>query len=194
VFFDRDGVITPDIGYPHRIEHAVLFPDVIPALQRIQAAGYLVLIVTNQSGVGRGIYPLSAVTRFNEKLRQQINVAGINMSKDDVYVCPHAPEEHCVCRKPKPGLLTRAAIEHDIDLTESFLVGDNESDVIAGRRAGVSTILLRRVPQTARSSRSKSDFFASDLGAAAGIILGHKGLRRSTQSIRAPLSASITEG
>ena len=173
VFLDRDGVITPDIGYPHRVKDAVLFPDVIPALRRIQAAGYLVLMVTNQSGVGRGRYPLSAVLEFNEKLRRQINAAGINVSESDIYVCPHAPEDHCICRKPKPGLLIRAAKEHSLALENSFLIGDKESDVLAGRRAGVTTILLDREARAA-SSKSKSDFFASDLGNAAGIVLGDK--------------------
>jgi D-glycero-D-manno-heptose 1,7-bisphosphate phosphatase len=144
VFLDRDGVLVPDVGYPHKISDAVPLNDVAPALVRLQRAEYELIVVSNQSGVGRGLFPLKDVELFNAALCANLREAGVNLGLKDFHICPHAPDQDCDCRKPKPGLLLKAARERSLDLSQSFLIGDKETDVEAARAAGVQPILLNR--------------------------------------------------
>ena len=144
VFLDRDGVINPDVGHPHRVSDAVLFPDVGPALRRLQTAGHRLVIVSNQSGVGRGYFGLDQVVRFNTALMTALHQEGVAIDIEHFYVCPHAPSDNCSCRKPKPGLLVAAATALDLRFTDSFIVGDAGSDMEAGRAVGLTTIFLNR--------------------------------------------------
>jgi histidinol-phosphate phosphatase family protein len=144
VLLDRDGVINPDVGHPHRPEDAVLFADVGPALARIQQAGYALAVVSNQSGIGRGYFGVEDVIRFNGRLVAALQRHGVVIELDNFFICPHAPDENCACRKPQPGLIRAAAERLALDLSRSVLIGDAESDVMAGRAAGVATILLDR--------------------------------------------------
>jgi histidinol-phosphate phosphatase family protein len=144
VFCDRDGVINPDVGYPHTIEDAVLFPDVVPAFREMQQAGYLILVVANQSGIARGFYSRADVRRFNRALCTELQSAGVRIGPQDFYFCPHSANSACECRKPKPGLLLQVAKQWNLDLARCFCVGDKESDVQAGRNAGTFAILLDR--------------------------------------------------
>src|SRR2546429_9934469 len=102
IFLDRDGVLNKDVGYPHHLSDAVLYEDVIPALLKMQQAGYVLLIVSNQSGVARGLFDLDAVLRFNDAIAKQLRKADIHISRKDFYVCPHGPSDDCNCRKPRP--------------------------------------------------------------------------------------------
>jgi D-glycero-D-manno-heptose 1,7-bisphosphate phosphatase len=158
VFLDRDGVLIPDIGYPHAIADAVLFPDVLPALRQIQRCGYILLVVSNQSGIGRGLFTLADVENFNSAITRQLEQGGIALPLENFYVCPHAPNDDCDCRKPKPGLLLRAAHDHSIDLTQSYLVGDKETDIQAGRAASVRTVLLDRGHKALRTEAERVAF------------------------------------
>jgi D-glycero-D-manno-heptose 1,7-bisphosphate phosphatase len=144
VFLDRDGVLNPDNGHPHRLEDAVLFPDVAPALRRLQGLGYMFAVVSNQSGVGRGYFDLEQVTRFNSALVESLIAEGISIALDQFFICPHQPADDCKCRKPRPGLLVAASAHLNANLRHSFIVGDRESDVEAGAAVGVTTILLNR--------------------------------------------------
>lgn len=144
VFLDRDGVLNPDVGYPRSVGAAVLFPDVAPALRMIREAGYEVIVVTNQSGVGRGMFDMRVVAKFHDQLRTALHESAVDIKESDFYVCPHTEEMNCECRKPKPGLLLKAAQDRNLSLANSYLVGDKESDIEAGRSAGVKTILLDR--------------------------------------------------
>jgi histidinol-phosphate phosphatase family protein len=168
VFFDRDGVLNPNAGYPHVPDDARLFDDVAPALHQIKGAGFLLFVVTNQSGVARGFFTLHDVEQFNVALCEQLRTAGIYMKEENFYVCPHGPEDSCECRKPKPGLLLRAAQEHNIDLGRSACIGDSESDIEAGQRAGVFAILLDR---GGSGRKTKADAIVSDLVEAAKILV-----------------------
>jgi D-glycero-D-manno-heptose 1,7-bisphosphate phosphatase len=167
VLLDRDGILNPDVGYPHRLEDAVLFPDVIPALLRLQASDFEFAIVSNQSGVGRGYFSLADATQFNAALTKQLRSAGIGISLSHFFLCPHTPADMCDCRKPQPGLLRRAARAFDAELESAVVVGDAETDVAAGRAAGAQTILVIR---SGPSAVSEADWVVRDLQQAAAII------------------------
>ncbi|MCY2995202.1 MAG: D-glycero-beta-D-manno-heptose 1,7-bisphosphate 7-phosphatase [Planctomycetota bacterium] len=143
VFLDRDGVINRDTGYVRRVEDFEFIAGVVPALQEIQRRGYLLFVVTNQSGIGRGYYTLEDYQRVNAWMLAHLASNAVTIH--GVYVCPHAPDVRCACRKPAPGLLLQAQREHGLDLPNSWLVGDKPSDIEAARRAGVGqTLLIRR--------------------------------------------------
>ncbi len=167
IFLDRDGVLNRDVGYPHRIEDAILYDDVIPALRRMQRAGYLLLVVSNQSGVARGFFGMDEVSRFNRAIASQLRKAKIRITDKSFYVCPHGPRDGCSCRKPRPGLLRRAARQHRVDMKKSFTIGNSETDIEAGRRAGTKTVLLDRKGER---SKTKADKIATSLSDIADLL------------------------
>ncbi len=140
VFLDRDGVINEDKGYVHRVEELVLLPGVIEGLKRLQTMGFMLFIVTNQSGIGRGYFTFEDFKRFQEELLGILEEKGIRIEK--TYVCPHSPEESCGCRKPNTKHVEDAAAEYGIDLSASYVIGDHASDIELGKRAGLTTIHL----------------------------------------------------
>jgi D-glycero-D-manno-heptose 1,7-bisphosphate phosphatase len=144
VFLDRDGVLNADVGYPHKVEDAVLFDDVLPTLRELNKRGLTFVVVSNQSGIGRGIFKPEEASRFNEVLQSKLNQGGVPIDRKDFYFCPHAPEDRCDCRKPAPGLILKAAQDNGLELSSCFLIGDKESDIDAGLSAGVQTIRLNR--------------------------------------------------
>ncbi|OWQ86735.1 D-glycero-beta-D-manno-heptose-1,7-bisphosphate 7-phosphatase [Roseateles terrae] len=146
-FLDRDGVINRDHGYVHRWEDFEFLPGVVEALRRLQAAGHALVIVTNQSGIARGLYGEADVERLHERLRQHLRGIGIELAA--IEYCPHLPAStvpayavDCECRKPAPGMILRAAQALGIDLARSMMVGDKSSDIEAARRAGVGHAFL----------------------------------------------------
>jgi D-glycero-D-manno-heptose 1,7-bisphosphate phosphatase len=134
VFLDRDGTLVRDTGYPHRREDYELLPAIPGALRRLCAAGFGLAIVTNQSGIGRGLFSEADFEAFQRMLLSDLAAAGVTIAA--TYHCPHAPGEGCACRKPGPGLLLRARDELGASLQESWVVGDAERDVAAAARAG----------------------------------------------------------
>ncbi|MBI2610916.1 HAD family hydrolase [Candidatus Kaiserbacteria bacterium] len=147
VFVDRDGVLNEDTAYASDPKVAKLLPGVAPAIKRLNEAGMIVIVVSNQSGIARGFHTESDTRAFNAELDAQLRAEGARV--DGWYYCPHLPEGkvpeyamECECRKPKPGMLLQAAREHDIDIASSFIVGDKESDIAAGAAAGAQTILV----------------------------------------------------
>jgi D-glycero-D-manno-heptose 1,7-bisphosphate phosphatase len=143
VFLDRDGVLIRNRDeYVRTWEDVTLYPEAIDALSRAGGYPYRFVIVTNQSGIGRGLMSMEAVAGINARIVREIEHKGGRI--DGVFVCPHTPEDGCSCRKPKPGLLLEAAASLDLDLPRSVLIGDALSDIQAGRAAGVgrSWILL----------------------------------------------------
>ena len=149
VFLDRDGVINIDHGYVHRIEDFEFVPSALEACAALSAAGYKLIVVTNQSGIARGYYDESQFETLSQWMCAQFEQAGASIQA--VYFCPHHPSKgnvpyvgDCDCRKPKPGMLLTGALEHDIDLTQSIMVGDKASDMEAGKSAGVAhTVMVR---------------------------------------------------
>ncbi|RMH01903.1 MAG: HAD family hydrolase [Chloroflexi bacterium] len=143
LFLDRDGVIIENrTHYVRNWEDVSFFPQALTALARIRHVPYKIILVTNQSVVGRGIISLAEAEAINEQIRAEVMAQ--NGRIDAIYMCPHAPHDLCACRKPHPGLLLQAAQSHQIDLSQSIMIGDALTDIMAGQAAGVrETILLR---------------------------------------------------
>lgn len=140
VFLDRDGTLIEDRGYAHALSDCAALPGAYEAVKALRAAGFGTAIVTNQSGIGRGLFGEAEFARFQAHLLADFAAHGAPL--DAVYHCPHRPDEGCECRKPRPGLLLRAQREHDIDLAASWVVGDKESDVGLARSAGCAAVQL----------------------------------------------------
>ena len=161
VFLDRDGVINVDRGYVCTWEQFEFLPGVPGALRELQDAGYLLIVVSNQSGIGRGYYSESDVDLLNQTVAEYLDsTAGVRLS--GFYHCPHHPTEaengyrkHCSCRKPAPGLIHRATRDHAIDVKTSLLVGDKDSDIEAGRAAGAAKLF--KVVESPQSAAYASD-------------------------------------
>jgi histidinol-phosphate phosphatase family protein len=141
IFLDRDGVIIENrSNYVRRWEDVAIFGQALTALAQVKSSPYKIVVVTNQSAVGRGIISLETVLEINDRLVKIIKQTGGRI--DGVYVCPHAPQDLCACRKPKPGLLLQAADELSLELSRSILIGDALSDILAGQAAGVQQTAL----------------------------------------------------
>jgi len=138
LFMDRDGTVMVDVGYPRNPGDVELVPEAPQALARLRELGLKLVVVSNQSGVGRGLVTADEAASVHHRFVEALRAHGVEL--DAAYYCPHAPDEGCTCRKPSPELLERAARELNLDLGESFMVGDKESDLEAGRRAGCRTI------------------------------------------------------
>lgn len=140
VFLDRDGTINVEVNYLGDPAGFQLLPGVTAAIRRLNQAGLPVIVVTNQSGIGRGYYSLDAMTAVHQRMAAELAAAGAHV--DALYFCPHRPEDGCSCRKPAPGLLIHAAAELDIDLARSVMIGDKFSDLMAGQAVGCCTVLV----------------------------------------------------
>jgi len=180
VFFDRDGTLIEDVGYLTAPDQVRVRPGAAQAVRRLNEAGFLVVVVSNQSGVARGLMSAEDVERANDRLRELLGEQGARI--DASYYCPHLPTgtvpayaKGCECRKPKPGLLYQAARDLGIDLTDSFLVGDAARDVEAGRAARCQTIFLGDLDLLDAGARGQleafADFTATSLTEAANHIL-----------------------
>ena len=148
VFLDRDGTLIEEAGYLDRLERLVFFPYSIDAVRLLNNAGFAVVLVTNQAGVARGIFPESFVAEAHAHLRSRLEAGGARL--DGFYYCPHHPDgtldpyrRACDCRKPGDAMLRQAAGELNLDLTRSVVIGDRWHDIEAGRRAGTRTVLVR---------------------------------------------------
>lgn len=179
VFLDRDGVINVERHYLHRVEDFEFLPGVPQALRQLQAAGWKLVVVTNQSGIARGYYGEADYERLTAHMRDALQDHGVVL--DAVLRCPHLPDAAiaeyrrlCDCRKPAPGMLLRAAAALHLDLPASVVVGDKGSDLEAGRAAGVGRCLLVRSghPPTDQDV-ALADGVHDDLAHAAAAILQH---------------------
>lgn len=163
VFLDRDGTINHDTGYVSNPDELVLLPGAAVAIKRLNKNGIKAIVVTNQSGVGRGYFTEADVRAVNERLEELLLLDGARL--DGIYYCPHRPEEGCGCRKPETGLLERAVAEHGVDPGASFMVGDKADDVGLAKRAGAKAILVltgKGVEEEEKLDESP-DFVAEDI-------------------------------
>jgi D-glycero-D-manno-heptose 1,7-bisphosphate phosphatase len=166
VFLDRDGTLIRDTGYLADPAQVELLPNAIAGLELLRARGLLLIVVSNQSGVGRGRFTQADLEQVHRRMAELL--AGYQLALDQAYYCLHVPEEGCACRKPLPGLLHQAAHELAIDLPRSFMIGDKASDIVAGQRAGCRTILIgAAAAETAICADIRPDYCATDLLAAA---------------------------
>jgi D-glycero-D-manno-heptose 1,7-bisphosphate phosphatase len=167
IFLDRDGTLMREVDYcgdPAKVE---VFPGAAEALGRLKGAGYQLIIITNQSGIGRGYFSEEDYRSVEREFHRQLG----NGLIDSTYYCADLPETKSTRRKPAPGMIFEAQRDHRLDLARSYFIGDKTSDIGCGRNAGVQTILV----QTGYGTRGKdcrADFVARDLGHAAEIILG----------------------
>lgn len=166
IFLDRDGTLNVDPGYLGDPTQVRFLPSVPEALALLAQAGFLFLVVTNQSGIARGLYAEAAVLAIHAEMNRKLAPLGICLT--DLAFCPHLPEALCVCRKPMPGLITQLAHKHQVDLASSVLVGNKPSDVRAGRAAGVGRAVLL---QSGVGLEPAADHVALDLLAATHWIL-----------------------
>ena len=134
VFLDRDNTLIFDPGYIHEAEKVRLLEGVGRGLRLLKEAGYLLIVVSNQSGIGRGYYTPKEFWEVNERLQELLKPHGVRI--DDFFFCPHRPDEGCSCRKPATGMVEEAARKWGIELGESFVIGDKDSDVELAFRAG----------------------------------------------------------
>ena len=168
IFLDRDGTLVEEVNYLHRPEEMRLFPATAEALTKLKAAGYFLVVVTNQSGIGRGIYSEADMHSVHEALQQELG--GMI---DGFYHCPHLPCDGCECRKPGQKMVHDAERDLGIDLSRSWIVGDKKIDVETGHAAGMRTVLV--LTGYGRSHKDAleehPDIIAADLGEAAAEIL-----------------------
>lgn len=148
VFLDRDGTINEEVGYLSRIEQLKLFPATFEAIRMINEHGMKAVVITNQSGVARGLFNEDFIDTVHKLINKMLKEKGVFI--DRFYYCPHHPTEgvgkyriSCDCRKPAPGMLIKASEELDIDLSSSYVVGDTERDLETAQNAGVTGILVR---------------------------------------------------
>ncbi|MEW6184724.1 MAG: D-glycero-beta-D-manno-heptose 1,7-bisphosphate 7-phosphatase [Thermodesulfobacteriota bacterium] len=142
LFLDRDGVINEDRpDYVKSWEEFRFINGVRPALKKIHQAGIPVVVITNQSVIGRGLVPEAGLMDIHDRMQKAVKKAGGRISA--IYYCPHRPEDHCRCRKPRIGLLKKAASEMNLDLKKCIFIGDSLKDLQAGNRAGCCTILVQ---------------------------------------------------
>ena len=174
IFLDRDGVIVEDTGYISSPAELVLIPAVIPVLKKLQHS-FRLIVVTNQSGVARGHFTEEDLFAINERVIQMLVDYGVGL--DAIYYCPHHPKVgkdeyriECECRKPKPGLLTLAAEEFGIELEKSFLIGDKDIDIQAGRAIGIKTIKIDRNDREP-TNESGADFIINTFSEVSNIIV-----------------------
>lgn len=164
VFLDRDGVLTKEKSYICSIEEMEIFPYAAECIKQIKDKGYYALVVTNQSGIARGLFTEDDLLVMHKYIQQKTGV-------DAVYYCPHHPEGKverysiiCDCRKPKTGMFEQACREYRIDMKRSYMVGDRAGDIIAGQRAGLKTILLESGYGSERlEANVRPDYILEDL-------------------------------
>ena len=156
IFLDRDGVINKEIGYLHKIEDFEFIEGVFEACNYFQATGYLLIIITNQSGIGRGYYTEKDFHILSNWMIKQFKNNGIIIF--DIFFCPHLPENKCSCRKPNPKLLLNACIKHNIDIAQSWIIGDKETDIKAGNLAGIKNTILVKTGHEIDESKTNAKY------------------------------------
>ena len=169
VFIDRDGTIMEDTDYCSDPKNVRILPGVLEALRRLKSRGFKIVVITNQSGIGRGLFTLDQYRAVEAEVLRQLGDGLV----DATYYCPDAPGEYSECRKPAPGMIVRATRDHQIDLPRSCLNGDKEIDVECGRNAGVRAIRVR-TGNHRDVTGSNADWVADDVPAAVQIILNGK--------------------
>jgi len=169
VFLDRDGVINvkaPEGQYITRWEDFQFLPGVAGAIALLQEASFTVIVVSNQRGVGKGLMTANDLEAIHSRMLAELAASGARI--DAIYYCPHDLDARCACRKPEPGMLLQAAKDHAIDLPNSWMVGDSDSDILAGKRAGCRTA---RIVRSDASSGVPSDLTCQTLGEAVQAII-----------------------
>ena len=161
IFLDRDGVINEEVGYLHKIKDFKFINGVIDSCNYFLSLGYQIIVVTNQSGIGRGFYKEEDFHIVNEWMLDNFQQEGVRIL--DVFFCPHEPNDDCYCRKPKPGLFIDAKEKYDIDMNKSWMIGDKEVDIEAANNAGISQTILVRSGHSINENATKSKYILDSI-------------------------------
>lgn len=160
VFIDRDGTLIEEVNFLHKIEELRFFPFTVEAIRLLKESGFLIIVVTNQSGIGRKIFEEAAMHRIHEKIQEELSD-----HLDEFYFCPHLPDEGCLCRKPNLGMIETACAHFAIDLESSWMIGDKLIDIETGFNARIKTalVLTGYGQKTVKTLERKPDVIAENL-------------------------------
>ena len=168
IFLDRDGVINKDTNYLHKIKDFEFISGVFETCKFLQYLDFKIIIVTNQSGISRGYYTERDFQVLNNWMLGQFDAKGINIL--DVFHCPHLPDSNCECRKPKPGMLLAAKDKHDIDMQNSWLIGDKEDDIIAANNSDITNTILVKSGHKINEINSNAKYILESINEAKQVI------------------------
>jgi len=170
VVLDRDGTIIEEVSYLSDPSQIALIPGTGKALRELSEMGFGLVVITNQSAVGRGYFDEAQLTRIHDRLLEMLHAEEITI--DGLYFCPHTPHDQCLCRKPHTGLIQKASADLDFELAESIVIGDKASDIEMGCRVGATTMLVRTGygAQVAADQKVAPDYIVDDLPAAVEVI------------------------
>jgi len=170
VVLDRDGTINVEREYLSHPDQLELLPGAAQGLHQLHRLGFGLVVITNQSGIGRGYFGWESLDLIHQRLFAILAAEGIQL--DGIYVCPHLPSDGCTCRKPQPELLEKAAREHNFDPREAFIIGDKRVDIELGQKVGATTFLVRTGydTQLALQLAGVYDYVVDNLANAAGVI------------------------
>jgi len=184
IFLDRDGVInklvfnskTNEYESPHELKYLALMPDVLVSIKRLFDAGYYIFVISNQPSFAKGKTKLENIKEIQVELKKQIELYGIEIK--EYYYCYHHPQGivleysgECICRKPKPFFINKARDDYNLDLTNSWMIGDQDIDVECGKNAGTKTILICNEHSSGKRGRSSPDYFTNNLLESVNLIL-----------------------
>lgn len=173
VFLDRDGVINEDRDdYVKGVQELKIFPFVPQSIRRLNDAGLQIFVISNQQGVAKGLFTKDDLNAMQKEINRQVE--GVGGKITEYYFCTHLASDGCSCRKPKPGLLNKAANEYSVDFSQSVMVGDSERDIIAGKSVGCKTVLVltgKLTRQDADYMACKPNYVADNLSDAADYII-----------------------
>lgn len=172
VLLDRDGTLIEERHYLSDPDEVAILPGAIPGLRRLRELGFGLAIVSNQSGIGRGLFDTTQLEQIHQRMIAILTRSGVTI--DGIYVCPHTPDDNCDCRKPRPGLALQAAARHGFRLNEAIVIGDKPCDIDLGKRVGACTILVRTGygREHEEAGGSQPDYVTDDLTGAAEIVAG----------------------
>lgn len=189
VLLDRDGTVIEDRYYLSDPDQVVLLPRVGAALRALRELGLRLLVVTNQSAIGRGMFDVKRLEEIHASMQRLLAEEGVVL--DGIYVCPHTPDDGCACRKPRPGLMTQVARDVHLDPSQCFVIGDKTCDTEFGRAIGAATLLVKTGygAQLADQGVESADYIVDDLSAAVPIIRRLLLRRQSSTSRRRHLAA-----
>ncbi len=172
VLLDRDGTIIREKNYLASPTEIELLPGAASGLRAMQDAGYRLIVITNQSGVGRGYLSEAILRDVHTRLRADLDAYGVQL--DEIFYCIHTPEDQCSCRKPRTGMVERAVATFRFDPAEAVLVGDKPCDIELGRRCGMTTFLVRTgYGRECEAAGLQADYVCDDLASAANILLSN---------------------
>ena len=168
IFLDRDGVINKEINYLHKIEDFEFIDGVFEACQFLQSLEYKIIVITNQSGISRGLYTNNDYQIITKWMVSQFMKNNISIL--DTFHCPHLPDSGCNCRKPKPGMLLNAKNKYDIDMNQSWMIGDKETDITAAISSGINNTILVKSGHKINEADSRAKFIIDSINQSSQLI------------------------